>query len=374
VAAVIDADRGDGVLFVPEDRTAALLMSFLANEGAARGCASEEDLLESRLQDDDWARWGAKFAPAWLTRRLHKRSFVAPSLRALEVPNHFGLAVVGEWGSGLYGAPISAATLELARPAFHQLLHLGGVYYAGTKSEVVDRFLSLWPEVASARNWALISNHEMYSGGEGYFDVTLADPRFATQGGSSCFAWENDFFLFLGVDTAYVEHDISSAQRQWIHAMASTRPEKKLVLFSHHQPFSAFEPGGSKLVRALGRLLEERRVAAWYWGHEHRCVFFEQHPIWGIWGRCIGHGGYPQPRDQFSGPPESRNQDGSSWRRVRRIGTPSAWVLDGANPYVPGHESRYAPHGYVALHFDGPVVHEVVHAPDGTLLLAHDAS
>jgi len=366
-------DRGDGVLFVPENRTAALLMSFLAGQAAQHCARTNERFLEAQLAEDDLGGWAAKFVPAWIKGRFKKHAFVSPDQTPLEVPNDFRLVLLGDWGSGLYGAPISAASIQGARPAFDALLHLGDVYYAGTKEEAVERFLNLWPDVPGATSWALNSNHEMYSGGEGYFDVTLADVRFAQQRGSSCFAWENDHFLFVGLDTGYEEHDIGNEQRAWLRELSSTKSSKRLVLFSHHQPFSAFETEGSKLISALSGLLETGRVAAWYWGHEHRCVFFERHSAWSLWGRCVGHGGYPQKRDAFDELPESTNPDGSSWREVRRAGVPNAWVLDGPNPNVPGHAEKYAPHGYVALHFDGPLVHETVHAPDGTLLLAHDA-
>ncbi len=373
VALVNAHDRGDGVLFVPEHRTAALLMSFLASRATDPSSAASEEVFEAQLAKNDLQGWALEFALGWLKGRFYKQSFVMPNRETSRVGNQFRMAVLGDWGSGLYGAPFSASSIQVAKPAFDRLLHLGDVYYAGTKQEVIERFLNLWPDVPGATSWALNSNHEMYSGGEGYFGTTLVDPRFSGQKRSSCFAWENDHFIFLGLDTGYIEHDISANQRSWISDITE-QSDKKLVLFSHHQPFSAFEEGGDKLLAALADVLDSRRVAAWYWGHEHRCVFFERHPRWGLWGRCVGNGGYPEKRDSFDDSPESTNSDGSSWRSVVRSGVPDAWVLDGPNPYVPGHAHEYGANGYVALHFDGPVIHEAVHAPDGSLLLAHDAS
>lgn len=361
--------RDDGVLFVPDNRTAALLMSFIAHKQPEP--KTEPEFFEAQLAHDDFAGWVSEFLPAWLKGRVTKHDFVKPS-GLFAAPNDFRLAVVGDWGSGLYGAPVSAASIQLTKPAFDALLHLGDVYYAGTKREETERFLNLWPDVPGASNWTLNSNHEMYSGGEGLFEVTLKDERFKYQAGSSCFAWENSHFLFLGLDTAYEDHAIGSEQKLWIYERAQAAPNKKLILFSHHQPFSAFETDGPKLTQALGDLLSARRVAAWYWGHEHRCVFFERHEGWSMWGRCIGHGGYPEKRDTFNGPPESTNKDGSSWREVTRASVPEAWVLDGPNPYIYGHSEEYSPNGYLALHFEGPVIHETIHAPDGSLLLKKD--
>jgi hypothetical protein len=360
-------DRDDGVLFAAENRTAALLMSFIARKQPAP--ATSQEFFESQLAHDDFAGWINEFVPAWLKGRFKKREFVVPN-GVFAAPNYFRLAVVGDWGSGLYGAPISAASIQSAKPAFDAVLHLGDVYYAGTKHEVTERFLNLWPDVPGASSWALNSNHEMYSGGEGYFDVTLKDERFKAQLGSSCFAWENAHFLFLGLDSALENHAIGPHQKAWIYERAQTAAGKKLILFSHHQPFSAFESDGPRLVEVLDDLLGAGRVMAWYWGHEHRCVFFEKHVGWSMWGRCVGHGGFPQGRDKFDKPIESTNSDGSScWREVSRPHVPDAWVLDGPNPYIPEHAEKYGPHGYLALHFDGPVIHESVHAPNGALLL-----
>jgi hypothetical protein len=46
-------------------------------------------------------------------------------------------------------------------------------------------------------------------------------------------------------------------------------------------------------------------------------------------------------------------------------GLPPAWVLDGPNAHVRGHEERYGPHGYASLILDGPHLHEVVHTAEG---------
>lgn len=371
VQCVAEADQDNGVLFVPNNQTAALLMSFLAEKQPLPEAKASTQVLEAELGHEDIGGWVSQFLPAWLKGRFSKHDFVKPGA-VVRVPNDFRLAVLGDWGSGLYGAPISAASIQTTKPAFNSVLHLGDVYYAGTKKEVTERFLNLWPDVPGASSWALNSNHEMFSGGSGYFETTLADARFTGQDGSSCFAWENDHFLFLGLDTAYEEHAIGAEQSRWIHERAQAASGKRLILFSHHQPFSAFETDGARLVAALGELLSSGRVAAWYWGHEHRCVFFEKHVKWSMWGRCIGHGGYPEVRDKFAEPPESTNADGSSWMHVESGRAPGAWVLDGPNQYVKENPARYGPNGYVALHFEGSVIHETVHAPDGALLMAHD--
>ena len=44
-------------------------------------------------------------------------------------------------------------------------------------------------------------------------------------------------------------------------------------------------------------------------------------------------------------------------------------VLDAPNQYVAGEEDKYGANGYVTVEFDGPRMHEVIHAPDGSVLL-----
>jgi hypothetical protein len=371
-----DADHGDGVLVAPENPLACLLQSFLAERGSANFSdlvrqgklqSANGDAYEAKFDEHDVVGWALNFLPAWLKGRFSKRAFVPPKESVTTIPNAARIAILGDWGSSMYGAPVCAASIEKAQPAFTTLIHLGDVYYAGTSREVEERFLAAWPTVAGATSWAANSNHEMYSGGEGYFEKTLKDPRF-TQG-SSCFALQNDHFLFLGLDTGYTEHDLDTTQLEWIRRRVAESGTRKLVLLSHHQPFSQFESGGERLVAKLASLLASKRVLAWYWGHEHRCVFFDRHPDWALWGRCIGHSGFPSFRDIFQGSPERKNADGSTWWRTRRDGSPSAIVLDGSNPYVQTHGNKYAPNGYVSLALDGPMIHETVHAADGASLL-----
>src|SRR5262245_7517418 len=81
---VAGADRQDGVLFVPESRTAALLMSFLSAQ-AAEAAGSAEDALEVELAKSDVEGWVTKFVPAWISGRFNKRPFVPPSPAAIRI-------------------------------------------------------------------------------------------------------------------------------------------------------------------------------------------------------------------------------------------------------------------------------------------------
>lgn len=366
-------DRGS-VMFAPDHGPASLFQSFLAETASG----SFEDLrsggkldlmadggYEAKFDEHDVAGWAASLLTWW--RRLRKRPYLGPPETPDHIPGHARIAVLGDWGSGRYGAPISAATIEQARPAYDMVLHLGDVYYSGTTKEVKERFLDIWPTIPGALNRALNSNHEMYSGGEGYFERTL--PAFHQP--SSCFAAENDRFLLVGLDTGYRDNDLTADQAPWLTRLVERAEARhqKVILFSHHQPYSAFEGRGDKIVEKLLPLLANRRIFAWYWGHEHRAAIYDRHPQWGLFGRLVGHSGFPYFRDHVTDRPlVAHNPDGSEWRRVVRDGTPDAMVLDGTNPYVVGEEARFGPNGHVTLELDGATLIETFHAPDGQVL------
>src|SRR5262249_41446364 len=153
-----------------------------------------------------------------------------------------------------------------------------------------------------------------------------------------------------GLDTGYYEHDLAMGQAEWLEGLVAGAGGRKVILFTHHQPFSLAEKQGPKLVEKLGALLERRRIFAWYWGHEHRCVLSAPHPAWGLRGRCIGHGGYPYFRTRPAGAEPARQTGDFTWYRLRpRNLIPGGLLLDGPNPYVAGHEQQYGPNGYAVL-------------------------
>jgi hypothetical protein len=218
----------------------------------------------------------------------------------------------------------------------------------------------------------------MYSGGHAYFDRTLA--LFGQK--ASYFAYENQHWLLVGLDTAYKEHSLSNEQAGWLTLLLQdpARAHKKLVLLSHHQPFALLDSQGPKIVRALRLLLNAKRVHAWYWGHEHRCVICDRHPDWIFAGRCIGHGGYPYFRDTAkligrNGHGES-GANGSIWYRMEGttlsvnasripggLKIPASIVLDGPNPYLEDRADDYGPHGYVTLEFEDDRLFETYYMP-----------
>ena len=362
------ARQGPGVMAAVPNQLASLMQSRMLEEPPPGnpmliGASSDtQSAMEVKYDEHDILGWVGSVFTWW------RKIVPEPWRSAPETPTpigngrHLRLAMMADWGTGLYGAPVCARSIEADSRLFDLLLHLGDVYYSGTQSEVRTRFLDKWPKRPEALNRACNANHEMYTGGEGYFRVLL--PAFNQP--ASYFALQNDAWLLVGLDSAYEDHDLADDQAGWLARIVQAAGDRRVVLFSHHQPFSLFDSQGPKLVTKLGALLAQKKIFAWYWGHEHRCVLYDAHPAWGMIGRCIGHGGYPYFRDNLSGLPTA---DGPMWRRMEAKNlVPGAIVLDAPNPYVEGEADKYGANGYVTLEFDDRRMNEVIHAPDGTVL------
>jgi hypothetical protein len=324
----------------------------------------------------DWFGWVSSLFDHVDRRQAH--ALVRPTDTSVgTLPDNARVAMTADWGTGLYGAPKIAARMQAMAAAngpFDLLLHLGDVYYSGTPDEFKNRFLNVWPMSAGKMTRTLNSNHEMYSGGFAYFDVAL--PKIGQA--SSYFALQNKNWLLIAMDTAYVDHDIDTGQVAWINTViqettrANNGTAKKLVLFSHQQPYSRLDEQGPKLQTALRPLLDGRAITAWYWGHEHQCVLYDPHPTWGLLGRCLGNGGIPEPRkDEVKQAPTERAIGPIMWKRL--AATPdgaTSIALDGPNVDIPGDEEKFVPHGFMTLEFDGPRLTERVFLPDGTELFS----
>ncbi|HKX33175.1 MAG TPA: metallophosphoesterase [Blastocatellia bacterium] len=248
------------------------------------------------------ARWAACLVARGIRWFRGKRRFNPTPAPPLVISNQARIVMVGDWGSGLPRARnVGAAMREVLQEADaagreQHVIHLGDVYYSGWKREYEKHFLPYWPvkegEEDRISSWSLNANHDMYSGGQGYYDCLLKDPRFARQSQSSFFSLENDYWHILGLDTGYEEHDLKGDQAEWVKQQAETARGKDLMLMSHHQLFSAYENDGEKLADKLRSVLDAGRVRGWFWGHEHRCAcYYPQHKI--EYPRLIGHGGVP---------------------------------------------------------------------------------
>ncbi len=365
MAAIRQSEIMPDVMSSPQHAMGSLIQSFAAEHARDFGGynPAAADALEVKFDEHDIAGWFTSLFD-WL-KQFRKRPLLPSSSAIGTLPESPSVALFADWGTGLYGAPVIANSISHLEMPLHLVWHLGDVYCAGTKKEEQKRLIELWPKRNGAIMRACNSNHEMYSGGEGFFDLTIP----FTEQLSSYFALENERWLLVGLDSAHHDHQLAGDQVAWLTALIVRNPKKRVVLCSHHQPFSLLDKQGPKLSAQLSPLLSTKKIFAWYWGHEHRCVLYKKRDDWGLWGRCIGHGGFPYFRDQFANAPVQTAPNGLTWRRLEATSaSPGGTVLDGPNANIPEHTGAYGPHGFATITLADTHIQEFIHDADGTVV------
>ena len=290
--------------------------------------------------------WVTEFLTELTTHLVRRVFFSIPLSGPATVPlaPDARLVLVGDWGTGegvaLRVADQMRREIDAAGGREVHVVHLGDVYYAGTRWEARNRFLDHWPvrsdEVDRVRSWCINGNHDMYAAGEGLFDVILGDGRFRLQrtargARTSEFHLRNEHWDIAGIDTAWRFHPrdiggeighVQLRQRRWLTARLAG-PSRRRMLMSHHPPFTqkcgAVVDSGN-LLAATATLRAQRDLDAWFWGHEHKLVAYA--PRSGVrYGVCMGHGAVLQAPAAVPSAPGAtefaatfRDGDGDEWR------------------------------------------------------------
>jgi hypothetical protein len=250
------------------------------------------------LSDPRWLWSGVVIA--WNAFKK-KAEFGGLPERPVAIADDAQILLVGDWGSGLPRARAVAhqmrLTLDAGKAARREqhVIHLGDVYYTGSKREYEEHFLANWPvqtgeDIAS---YTLCGNHDMYSGGHAYYATALADPRFARQAGKSVFALANGSWQILALDSSYQDQHLHGAQPAWIGQQLEAADRRRTMLLSHHQLWSAYENAGDGLRPDVTQMLAAGKIDAWLWAHEHRCLTYGPRENLAFSG-CVGHGGIPE--------------------------------------------------------------------------------
>jgi 3',5'-cyclic AMP phosphodiesterase CpdA len=229
------------------------------------------------------------------------------------------VALLGDWGTGT-----AAATQLLQQVAAHNpdvLIHLGDIYYSGTADECVNNFEAIVNRVFNREQnpitvFTLAGNHDMYSGGEGYYGLLkrLNPPPYTQPASFFCLRSTDNKWQFLAMDTGLHDDDpfnvdtvltfLNPNEEDW-HAARIAEFPGKTILLSHHQLFSALAQIGPRNAEGLSEPVNpflqtsyvrfakaaRQEIAAWFWGHEHAFTIYddEDYPK----GRCLGHGAIP---------------------------------------------------------------------------------
>jgi calcineurin-like phosphoesterase family protein len=163
--------------------------------------------------------------------------------------------------------------------------------------------------------FTLAGNHDMYSGGLGYYaliDELNAEPH-RQPASYFCLRTADQAWQFLAMDTGYHDNNpvtvtdavtfLEEDELGW-HVDRIREFPGRTILLSHHQLFSAYSPIGPaaqdgkrdatnpRLLEAFNQLTASGRIASWFWGHEHTLSIYKAFA--GLErGRCLGHGGVP---------------------------------------------------------------------------------
>jgi hypothetical protein len=381
------ARHGQPVPFLSRNPIVSLVQSSIEDTLLARGTPSAhpehrgffgsvlhflEELAEQRKFGPDDIDWVTDVAAAMLGHLAKGNHPFNPQPARHEIADTARVVVVGDWGTGLSGAQDVAKHMAqevadaLANGREAHVVHLGDIYYSGLPSEIERRVLPYWPVTAEqgqggVTSWSLNGNHDMYSGGYGYFETLLADPRFSAQHSAdgkptSFFGLTAPSWELVGLDTSWSSAVLTEGavavleqpQAQFVASVAQ-ESDRKLVLLSHHQLVSTYDPEdiGPALGADLAPVLGDGRVTAWFWGHEHRCMGFEA--TGGVkFPRCIGHGGVPVLQNYTAGDP---------------VKAPGKWVAPG---YTESGGDRWARFGFAVLDLGPDQINVRYRNDDGT--------
>ncbi|MFP2924055.1 hypothetical protein ACLESO_02320 [Pyxidicoccus sp. 3LG] len=269
----------------------------------------------------DAAAWALTASKAWGFRLVHKKPplplhttassrFCYPLKAAGDKAT---VALFSDWGSGYYHSRYIA--WHIARLGAMQAIHLGDVYYTGTKQEFSEHFEPILDSdiVKTIPFFAMNANHEMDTHGIAYLDYLRrkrergGQPGFVAQPQEgSYFCLDNAHYQVIGIDTAYWKNGRCRAQdagcdrmRAWLEErLRSGRQQGKVnILLSQNEPYMDKRRDLlGDLDFVLGGSGQGSLVDLWFWGDEHFCALYPPTERTPFIGSCIGHGGYPYDR------------------------------------------------------------------------------
>jgi hypothetical protein len=240
----------------------------------------------------------AHLPPPYLDWQAHAPADINFGVIDYQLPANSRVLMIGDWGTHM---PDNVALLRQALKKFDPdvIIHLGDVYYSGTVEEcsenVLDVMNAIVAELRPQRRPAFFSipgNHDYYSGGSGFFQmiakINSGVAGCTQQASYFCLRTADQRWQFLGMDTGCGDRNPVEQQAPSLQVHEGAWHQDKLdhfpgstILLSHHQLLSAKE----QLNKGLRPFLNENlygmfsqyfdRIAAWYWGHEHNLIVFD---------------------------------------------------------------------------------------------------
>ena len=303
-------------------------LGFELLESKARGDDAQVTEIEGELKfstcDEHWVEsitnYVKYFGPDGTRAQIPYIRAAQVGSKVLSFKAGATVALIGDWGTGTAGAVNLLKELAPLKPDI--LVHLGDIYYSGTPDECDVNFKRIIDSVLNRAAtpipvYTLAGNHDLYSGGAGFYGLLPTLNAGAAQQPASFFCLRSDDaqWQFVAMDTGLHDYNpftvtdvvtfLEKDEEDWLVERIREFPGKTILL-SHHQLFSAFSRIGPanadgslnavnpRLAGSFGRFAKAAngRIAAWFWGHEHNLCVYEPYGDLAK-GRCIGHGAIP---------------------------------------------------------------------------------
>ncbi|MDC8004338.1 metallophosphoesterase [Aureisphaera galaxeae] len=252
------------------------------------------------------------------------------------IPPSAKIAIIGDWGTGIWSdgetpkCPSQLVMEGVISEDPDYIIHLGDVYYAGTKGEETSNFLERIPLKYKGKFYTMNSNHEMYDGANGLMKNTLKDARFTHQNQTTYFSFEIGEWIIVGLDSAYYDESPlymdgiiatkHGGQEQLEFLTKAYNSGKKVFLCTHHNGIEVDKNGPKPNNPMWDQILGATAPHipdVWYWGHVHNGIVYNDNLS--IYGekktrdgngplmRCCGHasipfGNAPYLQDLINGP------------------------------------------------------------------------
>ena len=278
------------------------------------------------------------------------------------LPADARVAVLGDWGTGMDDAEaLLRQVMQEHKPT--AVIHLGDVYYAGTRDECQSNFIDIFErafkDFGRVPVYTIPGNHDYYAFGLGFYDLidrmnAAGDPSWRQQASYFCLRTADDAWQFLGMDTGQDDGDplhkkgapsLRDSEVEWLGDKIDRFPGRT-VLLSHHQVFSSHgtvDEGAPKpylnqhLLDAFRGRLD--KVAAWFWGHEHNLALYEDGLMGVRKGRLVGSSAF-----------ESELDDNPNTVKYAEV----PFQLFGAGPVHAGKVGEFFNHSYAVIDLHGP--------------------
>lgn len=258
-------------------------------------------LLGAKIREGFWPKFLADMPRHGASQFTY--TAVGADKKALAKGAPIDIALFADFGTGYYHS--WAIAEQIAAWAFPYAFHLGDVYYAGRQDEFDERFEApLLQVVDKTRLFGLAENHELYFGGAHYLEYfkRLREAGNTDQEGSYfCVRFPDHQVIGIDVNWQGRQRFTDGELQKWLRARLAEAGHRTNILLSGSAPFDYGDHDARKLLEDVRPLIADGSIGLWFWGDDHYCALFDRKddevPFF---GSCIGHAGYPGPRQTES--------------------------------------------------------------------------